>query len=51
MLYLTSLKIVADFPNNLNFLDILLQLHIQIMFPEKKFSFCSHLAETDNILN
>ena len=45
MLYLTLLKIVADF------LGILLQVHIQLIFPEKKFCFCSHLAETDTILN
>ena len=51
MLYLSSLKIVADFPNNLNFLDISLQVHIQLIFPENKFCFCSHFVETDNILN
>ena len=36
MLCLTSFKIVADFLNNLNFLDISLQVHIQFIFPEKK---------------
>ena len=36
MLYLTSFRIVADFLNNLNFLDISLQVHIQFIFPEKK---------------
>ena len=51
MLYSTSLKIVADFLNNLNFLDISQQVHIQLIFPEKKFCFSSHLAETDNIVN
>ena len=51
MLYLSLLKIVADFPNNLNFLDISLQVHIQLIFPENKFCFCSHFVETDNILN
>ena len=47
MLYLTSFKIVVDFLNNLNFLDISLQVHIQLILPEKKLYFCSHLAETD----
>ena len=51
MLYLTSFKIVADFLNNLNFLDIPLQVHIQLIFPPKKFCFSSHLPETDNIVN
>ena len=51
MLYLPSFKIVADFLNNLNFLDISLQVYIQLLFPEKKFCFWSHLAETDNIVN
>ena len=51
MLYLTSFKIVADFLNNLNFLDISLQVHIQRVFPEKNSLFSSHLAETDNIVN
>ena len=64
MLYLTSFKIAADFLNNLNFLNISLQVHIQswsyrsnyssmiqLIFPEKKFCFSSHLAETDNIVN
>ena len=52
MLYLTSFRIVADFLNNLNFLDISLQVHIQLIFPEKKKKcFCSHLAETDYIVN
>ena len=52
MLYLTSFKIVADFLHNLNFLDISLQVYIQLIFPEKKkFSFSSYLAETDNIVN
>ena len=51
MLYSTSLRIVADFLNNLNFLDISKQVHIQLTFPEKKFSFSSHFAETDNIVN
>ena len=51
MLYLTSFRIVADFLNNLNFLDISLQVHIQLIFPEKKNCFCSHLAETDYIVN
>ena len=50
MLYLTSFKIVADFLNNLNFLDIS-QVHIQRVFPEKNSLFSSHLAETDNIVN
>ena len=39
MLYLTSFKIVADFLNNLNFLDISLQVHVQLIFPEKKICF------------
>ena len=51
MLYLTSFKIVADFLNNVNFLDISQKLHIQLIFPEKKVCFSSHLAETDNIVN
>ena len=51
MFYLTSFKTVADFLNNLNFLDISLPVHIQLIFPEKKFCFSSHLAETDNIVN
>ena len=51
MLYLKSFKIVADFLHNLNFLDISLQVHIQLIFPEKKFYLCSHPAETDNIVN
>ena len=42
MLYLTSFKIVADFFINLDF---------QLLFPEKKNLFCSHLAETDKIVN
>ena len=50
MLYLTSFKIVADFLYNLNFLDISLQVHIQLILPEKKICFSSHLAETDNIV-
>ena len=50
MLYLTSFKIVADFLNNLNFLDISLQVHIQLLFP-KKNCFSSHPSETDNIVN
>ena len=36
MLYLPSFKIEAGFLNNLNFLDITLQVHIQLLFPEKK---------------
>ena len=48
MLYLTSFKTVADFLNNLNFLDISLQVHIQLIFPE---GFSSDFAETDNIVN
>ena len=51
MLYLTSFNRVADFLNNLNFLDISLQVHIQLTFPEKKFYFSSYLAETGNIVN
>ena len=50
MFYLTSFKIVADFLNNLDFLDISRQVHIQVIFPEKKLCFSSHLAETDNIV-
>ena len=38
MLYLIPFKIVADFLNNLDFLDIPLQVHIQFIFPEKKNS-------------
>ena len=51
MFYLTSFKTVADFLNNLNFLDISLPVYIQLIFPEKEFSFARHLAETDNIVN
>ena len=47
MLFLTLFKILADFLNNLNFLDILLQVHIQLVFPEEKFCFSSHPPETD----
>ena len=50
MFYLTSFKIVAYFVNNLDFLDISPQVHIQVIFPEKKICFSSHLAETDNIV-
>ena len=50
MLYLTSFKIVADFLNNLNFLDISLQVHIELIFPLKK-CFSSHLPETDDIVS
>ena len=39
MLYLPSFKIVADFLNNLNFLDISLQVRIQFIFPENFFVF------------
>ena len=39
MLYSTSFKIAADFLNNLDFLDIWQQVHIQFIFPEKKFCF------------
>ena len=49
MLYLTSFQIVADFPKYSK--DILLQVHIQFILPEKKFCFSSHLAEIDNIVN
>ena len=41
MLYLTSFKIAADFLNNLNFLDILPQVHIKLIFPEKTLFFQS----------
>ena len=51
MLNLTLFKIATDFLNNLNFLGISLQVHIQLVFPEKKICFYSHLAETDNIVN
>ena len=51
MLYLTSFKIVVDFLNNLNFLDISQQVHIQLIFPEKDICFSSHLTETDNNVN
>ena len=51
MLYLTWRKIVTGFLNNLSFLDISQQAHIQLIFPEKKFYFSSHLAETDKIVN
>ena len=50
MLYLPSFKIEADFLNNLNFVDITLKVHIQLLFREKK-CFSSHFAQTDNILN
>ena len=39
MLCLASFKIVADFLNNLNFLDISLQVHNQLIFPEKEILF------------
>ena len=51
MLFLTSFKIVADFLNNLTLLDISLEVHIQLIFPEKKFCFSRNLAETDNAVN
>ena len=51
MLYLISLKIVVDFLSNLNFLDISLHVHIQLILPEKNFCFSFYLAETDNIVN
>ena len=51
MLYLTSFKIVADVLNNINFLHISLQVHIQLIFLEKFFCFSGHLAQTDNIVN
>ena len=52
MLYLTSFKIVADFLNNLNFLDISPQVHIfDLFFLKKKICLSSRLAETDNIVN
>ena len=51
MLYLTSFRTVADFPNNLNLLDISLQVYVQLIFPEKKFCFSSHLAQADNTVN
>ena len=34
MLYLTSFKIVADFLNNQDFIDISLQVHIKPIFCE-----------------
>ena len=51
MFYLTSFKIVADFLNNLNFFDVSQQVHIQLIFPEKKNCFYSHLAQPDNMVN
>ena len=39
MLYLTSFKIVADFLNNLNFLDISLQVNIQLILLKKNSVF------------
>ena len=51
MLYLTSFKIVEDLLNSLNFLDVSVQVHIQLIFPEKKFSFSSLFSKADNIVN
>ena len=39
ILDLTSFKIVADFLNNLNFLDISLQVNSQFIFPAKRVLF------------
>ena len=51
MLYLSSFKVVADFLNNLNFLDVSLQVKVnsQLIFPAEKSCFCSHLL--DDIVN
>ena len=51
MFYLTSFKIVADFLNNLNFFDVSQQVHLQLIFPEEKKMFLSHLAQPDNMVN
>ena len=50
MFYLKLFKIVSDFLISLNFLDISLQVHIQLTFM-KKICFSSHFAETDNIVS
>ena len=45
MLCLSSFKIVADFPNNVNFLDISLQLNSQLIFSAKSPVFAAILLK------